>query len=440
MLRASGTALGIATNVGGRVIVEGAVNTNGLWQPWCFFNNYYSKVGPSNVLSSTFNADYAAPAATGNDPTKLYRFTASSLALGESSSLWGLKWDSSSAQTLDLGPYDLTIGCGAMIVGGSLNKKVTSSGGQLIFGGEDVVYYVEGSGSFTNSAPVAWSKPAGSAYACPSLVFSRGSRTDGIVLDGEDRIGSYSNLFCYAYYGSARRTLTLAGPSDRTFYGTINGLFDLAKRGSGMLTIAGPNERRSGTFNVYEGRLVMAHANAPSPTVYEGAVCEVPAGVTLSGTVTVLTNGTLRGLGTTGTVALRAGSRVAPGTSGTIGTLTCGTHTTLSTNLVLAVRLGSVTNDSLKVSGNLTLPPTGETIGVEVSDASGGSVAVKGRSYVVATWTGTDPSSSPLWKVTTATPGTLDVSGATVAVDAAGNRIVLSGLRRVNRGLVVLIL
>jgi hypothetical protein len=441
VLRASGTAMGVATNVGGRLIVEGAVNTNGIWQPWCFFGNYYSKVFPSNVLSSTFNADYAAPAATGNDPAKLYRFTASSLALGETSSMWGLKWDSSSAQTLDLGSYDLTIGCGAMIVGGSLNKTIASSGGRLIFGGEDVVYYVEGSGAFTNSAPVAWSKPAGSPYAYPSLVFSRGNRTDGIVLDGEDQIGSYSNLFCHAYYSSARRTLTLAGPSDRVFYGTVNGLFDLAKRGAGTLTFAGPNERRSGSFSVYEGRVVLAHASAPSPTIYDGASCEVPAGATLSSvTITVQTNGTLCGLGTTGALALRAGARVAPGTADTVGTLTCGTHTYLSTNLVLAVRLGALTNDLLRVSGNLTLPPTGETIGVEVSDASGGVAPVKGKSFVVGTWTGTDPFTSPTWNVTTATPALLDVSAASVAVDSTGNRLVLSGLRRVSRGTVVLIL
>jgi hypothetical protein len=354
--------------------------------------------------------------------------------------MWGLRVDGSTEQTLDLGAHDLTIKSGSLIAVGNNSKTITSAGGRLVFGGEDLLFDTEGTGALTISAPLAWSKPEGSAQARPSLVFSRGRRVENVILDGEDQIGQYEALFNYGYNG-AIRWLVLGGPSDRTFNGPVNGYFSLEKRGAGRLTFKGPNQRRGGTLYVAEGAVVLAHTNAPAATVLTNALCEVAEGVVLSGvTLTVLTNGTLRGLGTTASVAMRAGSRIAPGTADVLGTLTCGTHTYLSTNLVLAVRVNAVTNDVLKISGNLTLPPTGERICLEVSDAASGAAAVKGKSYTVASWTGTDPATDPAWSVTTATPGLLDVSAATVTVDKAGNRIVVSGLRPAVRGTMVLML
>ncbi len=438
--RASGTALGIGASAGGRVIVEGATLTNGIWKPWCFINGYYSKVDSSNALVATVNADYLTAGATGSDPTRLYRFSTAELTLAEPSSMWGLRVDGAMEQTLALGAHDLTIGSGSLILVGSLNKTISSAGGRLVFGGEDLLFDIEGSGAVTISAPLAWSKPAGSEMVRPSLVLSRGRRTDNVILDGEDQIGEYHALFSYSYY-SAMRTLVLGGPSDRTFFGPVGGYFNLEKQGPGTLTFKGANDRRGGGLNVKEGKVVLAHANAPGPTVMTNAVCEVAEGVALSGvTIGVHTNGTLRGLGTTAAVALRAGARIAPGNEDTVGALTLATNTTLPTNLVLAVRLNAVTNDLLKVSGSLTLPPTGERLVVEMSDTTGGAVSVKGKSYVVTTWTGTDPATTPAWEVTTATPGLLDVSEAVVTIDKTGNKLVVTGLKPAVRGTLIRVL
>jgi hypothetical protein len=440
--RVSGTSLGIAASVGGRFIVEGATNTNGIWQPWCFMNGYYAKVIANASITNTVDADYLTAAASANDPNRIYRFNAADLTLEEDTSMWGLRWDRSTAQTLNLGGYDLTIGSGSMIIVGSLDKSITSSGGQLVFAGEDILFDIAGTGACRLSAPLAWSKPAGSSMVRPSLVFSRSQRTDGVILDGEDRIGEYDTLYGNGYYSSAQRTVVLGGPSDRTFYGPVVGHFNLEKRGPGTLTFKGANHRRGGSLNVVEGCVVLAHTNAPAPIVMTNAVCEVAAGIALSSvTVTVQTNATLRGLGTTTTVALQAGARIAPGATNQIGTLTFGTHSTLPTHAVLAIRIGAATNDLLKVNGNLTLPPNGEPINISVSDNSGGAESVKGKSYVVGRWTGTNPGTVPVWNVTTPTPGLLDVSGATVTV-VAGNtkQIVLSGLKPAIRGTVVLVL
>jgi hypothetical protein len=444
--RASGTALQVTTNTGGRLIVEGATNTNGTWQPWCFFGPNYSKVGPANTLSSTFTADYLTPAATGSDPTKLYRLTEVSLALEEDSSMWGLKWDSSSAQTLDLGPYDLTIGSGAMIVYGNSNKRITASGGRLVFGGEDVVYYVEGSASFTNSAPVAWEKPGGSAVTCPSLVFARGNRTDGITLDGEDRIGTYSNLYCYAYYSSTRRTLTFAGPSDRTFNGTVNGVFNIDKRGSGTLTFAGPNERRSGGFSVYEGRAVLAHATAPAPTVYEGAACEIAESVAYNSRPVLQPGGTLAGSGTLlqsmGTAQLLSGARLAPGTVGQAACFTFNSTVALAGDADFDIKIDTATNDSVRVVNTFTLPPSGSTFTFRLSDLSNGTAPINGRDFVVVRWVGSLANSGNTINtvVENASPATLDTTDAVVTLNESARTITISGVRAVTKGTLIMAL
>lgn len=444
--RASGTALQVTTNTGGRLIVEGATNTNGTWQPWCFFGPNYSKVGPANTLSSSFTADYLTPAATGSDPTKLYRLTAASLALEEDSSMWGLKWDSGSAQTLDLGPYDLTIGSGAMIVYGNSNKRITASGGQLVFGGEDVVYYVEGSASFTNSAPVAWEKPGGSAVTCPSLVFARGNRTDGITLDGEDRIGSYSNLYCYAYYSSARRTLTFAGPSDRTFTGSVNGVFNIDKRGAGTLTFAGPNERRSGGFSVYEGRAVLAHATAPAPTVYGGAACEIAEGVAYNSRPVLQPGGTLAGSGTLlqsmGTAQLLSGARLAPGTASQAACLTFNSTVALAGDVDFDIKIDTATNDIVRVVNTFTLPPSGSTFTFRLSDLSNGTAPIDGRDFVVVRWVGSLANSGNTINtvVENASPATLDTADAVVTLNGTARTITISGVRAVPKGTLIMAL
>jgi hypothetical protein len=329
-----------------------------------------------------------------------------------------------------------------MIIAGSLDKNITSSGGQLVFAGEDVLFNIIGSGACRISAPLAWSKPAGSSLARPSLVFPRSMRSDGIILDGEDRIGEYHALFGYGYYSSALRTVVLGGPSDRTFYGPVTGFFNIEKRGAGTLTFKGANQRRGGNLTVTEGCVVFAHANAMTATIQTNAICEIPEGVALvSGTtITLQTNATLRGLGASVTLSLQPGSRLSPGATNKIGTLTLATNAPIPTNGVLTVRIGSATNDLLQVNGNLTLPGAGAPFNISVSDASGGAEQVKGKSYTVLRWTGNDPATEPAWQFMTTTPSLIDVSAATITVDKTNNRIVLSGLKPARHGTVMTVL
>jgi autotransporter-associated beta strand protein len=442
--RASGTSILVTTNGTGRLLVDGATNVNGTWQPWCFFGSLYSKVGPDSTIAATPTSDYLTPAATGNDATKLYQFAAASLALGETSSMWGLRWSSSSAQTLDLDAYDLTIGSGAMSVAGSLGKRITSSGGKLVFGGEDVIFYVDGSGTFTNSAPLAWSKPVGSSYTRPSLVFIRGSRTDGIVFDGQDLIGDYDSFYAQTY-NSARRKITLGGPSDRTFYGPIVGVCDLEKTGAGSLTFVGPNNRRSGGLTVKEGRVILAHASAPTPTV-TNAICEVAAGISIAATPVIQAGATMAGLGTfAAAVYPVSGIRIAPGSATIPGGLVFGSHLSLTNNPVTAIafdiRIAATTNDNLRVVGNFTKPASDSTMTFRVSDASNGAAQINGKSFVVVRWGGTfvNGATDVSYVVENGTPNLLDTTDAVVTLDGTAKTITITGLRSVPKGTTILV-
>jgi autotransporter-associated beta strand protein len=443
--RASGTSMLIEPRNGGRLIFEGASNVNGIWHPWCFDGAFYTKVGDGNAIVATVPADYTVLGTTGNDPLKIHRFSDASLSLGENVSVWGLRWDRSSSQTLDLGVYGLTIGSGAMIVAGVERKTIISSGGQLIFAGEDVIYNVEGSGAFTNSAPVAWAKPSGSSYTCPSLVFTRGYRTDGIVLDGEDHIGNYSNLNNSAYYSSVR-TLTLAGPSDRTFHGPLTGIFNLEKRGSGTLTFNAANLRRGGTFNVYEGRVIIGHASGPAPTIHPGGRCEIAENVSYNNRPVIEAGGILGGSGaltvSMGTDQIKSGARLAPGTSAKAGRLAFNNTVGIAGDLTFDIKIDAATNDNVRVVNTFTLPPSGSTFTFRVSDLSNGAARLNGRTFVVVGWAATlgNAANTIHFAVENASPASIDTSNAVVTLDPSAKTITLSGLRTYPKGTVIKVL
>lgn len=421
--RAPGTALLVTTNNAGRLFVDGAVNTNGTWQPWCFFGDYYSKAGPDQSVGSTAGADYAALASTGNGATGLYRFGDASLTLGATTSVWGLRWDGSVPQTLDLGPYDLTIGSGAMSLGAGTNRTITSSGGQLVFGGEDVILNVINTGTCTISAPLAWSKPAGSPMVRPSLVFVRGGRAGGgIVLDGEDRIGNYDSL---GVYNTGRPSLVFAGPSNRTFHGPVNGLVTLEKRGSGVLTFAGADQRRAGTLVVTEGRIVLAHASAPRPTI-TNAVCEVAAGITYASAPITGPGVTFAGLGTFGaTINPLAAHRIAPGTPTVAGCLTFGNQFAPVGDLGFDIKLDVATNDNVRIVNTFTKPPAGSTFTFRVTDLSNGTAEINDGSFVVLRYVGTLALSGNLLNlvVESGSPNRLDATNASALLNTTTRTI-----------------
>lgn len=440
--RKPGTAL-TTSSLGSAIYVTmtgESVNTNGLWKPWASdvgFDPKFIKVNASGQLSTLATGDYGTLAASGNSATSVYQMKASTLALSANENVWALRFypTTSGTQTLDLGANDLKIGSGAMLFYNG-ETTINSSGGCLRFGGNEI--FVNGNVNGSGSKTIAIHAPIATDGGSSNYLVVANMNYDKLILDGEDRIGTYAGV-----YGMAHgKTIELGGASDRAITGLINGKFNLVKSGSGALTCTGSDVRSSGSTTVNGGRLVIgAFGSLGSATVNAGGRLETAAGITGNGNNTINTNGTLGGHGTFANngLTLNAGCRLAPGTPTTIGVLTLGYNITLPTAAGLDVKLGAGTNDLLKINGSLTLPATDKPLNVSVADLSEGAENPKGRTYVVAKWTGNNPSTSPTWTVTTTSPLKLDVASAIVTVDTTTKQIKLSGLKTVPNGSVLVV-
>ena len=433
--RVSGTSLLFSDANGGRTRITGATNTNGIWKPWAFNGSNYVKVGADDTILACATGDYLALASAGNDPTKLYK-TASNIALTDDTGVWGLRLYATTAQTLDLGAHDLTLGSGSLIATGNGNKLVTGTTGKLIFAGDDVIINTDGTGTLTNEAAITWSKPGGSTQTHPSLVFARGYR-DIVSLAGEDQIGTYSNLFGSVYQSTTRTILALDGPSDRTFNGTVVGIFNLEKRGPGTLTFNGPDWRRAGGVTVYEGRLVAGVTGAPVPTggVKAGARYDLAAGLDLYNYPRIEAGGTIGGLGRDlyplGTKYFLPGAIMSPGMKDEVGLFTITSTFSPAGDFVYEVEVDETDNDRLHVVGAFTFPPTGSTVTFRIKDLSNRTAQMRNRDLLVLTsqtaMGGTDNIVN--YVVESASPQVFDTSEAEVLVDATARTITIAGIK-----------
>lgn len=440
--RKPGTAL-TTSSLGSSIYITlngETANTNGLWKPWASdvaWDPKFIKVNASGQLSTLVSADYATLLASGNSPTSICQMKDTTLTLTSNENIWALRFypTTSGSQTLDLGTKDLTIGSGSLLFYNG-DTSITSSGGCLRFGGNEI--FVNGNVNGTGSKIIAIHAPIANDGSISNYIAVANLGYDKLLLDGEDRIGTYAGL-----YGMASdKSIELGGASDRTITGLLNGKFALIKSGTGSLTCSGSDVRSYGSTIVNGGRLVIgAFGSLGSATVNAGGRLETASGVIGNGYNTINTNGTLGGHGTFANngLVLNAGCRFAPGTPTSIGVLTLGYNISLPTGAGLDVKLGVETNDLLKINGSLTLPANGQPLEVSVADISGRTENPRGRTYTIAKWTGNNPSTSPTWTVRSASPKVLDVSNAIVTLDTSAKQLLLSGLTSVSHGLVVVI-
>lgn len=452
----TGSILELSVSNKGRFVVAGAANTYGIWQPWCLMTNgRYTKVDASGAIVATVNGDYLAPSPAGNSANAIYRFADAELALEEDTAVYGLLWDRSSAQTLALGGYDLAIKSGTLPMTGNGAKIISSTGGALKFGGEDIIIYTMGSDTCEINAPMEWEKPAGSEVDYPALIFPNCGRVGGMFLNGEDRIGDYGPLHAHTFYSynynavQGTGTLVFGGPSDRTFHGDITGVMALEKRGPGTLTLRGASKARKATLNVYEGCARLAHETPVKPTVHAGGACEIAGGITIlnTHTPTINSGGMIMGDGSVaGGMTLNSGATVAGGGVGRVGCLTIGsgrwTDINLKDALTVALKIDTGTNSLVKVGQNLSFPsnasnPDAETtITIDVTDLSERQALLRDVVFTVLTWDALKNYNAGLvsFEVTTSMPNRIDTSNAVATFDTAARKLFVSGLRYVSQG------
>lgn len=395
---------------------------------------------PSHVvvesgLVKRFSAYTALPASGGSAAT-LHNVTANLSLTGDVDTL-ALMVRQSGANNiaLDLGSHDLRVASGSIGFGMAKSHTILASGsGRLVVGSQDVTFFASstaGTDIMTVSAPLATSVAGPHHLIVPLL------RTlSKLQLTGADQIGSYSNLVIAGGGGA----LELGGPSDRAFVGDITGWGNLVKSGTGTLRLAGTDLRGMGGMTVTGGRLQVATAGAlrwdtwtDGSLVVTNATLEVESGVVWNARFTLSSGATLTGDGKVNTTKTILGtSHVAPGK--TVGKLTTaaltfndGSH--IDWDLGSGVATAGTDYDLLRVEGNLVLP-TG-TVTVNIGDAGTRTESLKGKTFTVAEWTGTDPANTPTWSVVNQAPETVDTTGALLSIDPANNQIVLSGLKDV---------
>jgi len=422
-----------------KIRIQGeSVNTNGIWHPWAIQRGVdsYVRVDANGCLIPLATTDYLTLPASGSLATGIYHATNATFALAASEEVYGFRMDYANTQVFDLGTNDLTIGCGALLFANGGAKTINSSGGRLIFRGNEVIIAGQLGSTATNlaiHAPLA-STATGAVYLCMPDI----NNVNVMTLDGADYIGTYAGLT--AALRTFQSTLWLGGPSDRTINGPLCGYFALVQAGTGTLRLNGVDQRTGSGIDVKTGRVVIGNAAALSstPTVRTGARLDVAAGVVWPSNFTVETNATLGGGGTFGRngPTLANGVHIAPGDG--VGTLTM-SNLTLNANTVIEWELGSGTNaagvdyDLLHVTGSLTLPGPTTNLVVAVADTSKGSTQANGARFTIIDWTGANPLTNQTWSVSNSSPATLDTSTAMVQVNTTDKKIYLSGLKSLGR-------
>ncbi|NLB70317.1 MAG: hypothetical protein GX804_11680 [Lentisphaerae bacterium] len=452
--RANGTSATLTYSKSGRLIIENAQNHNGIWVPWMLHGGHYVKVDDSGAIVQTVNADYETPASTGNDASEIYRFADTDLELTENTEVYGLLWDRSSAQTLNLGENDLTIGCGTLLITGNGDKTITSSGGSLVFGGEDIILFVNGNGKAEIGVPIAWNKPSGSTVEYPSVVFPNVAKNDGVHFTGKDLIGDYGSFHAYTYDNNSLRSLYFGGPSDRRFHGDITGVMAIEKTGTGTLELYGESLARKVSLFIREGIVKIGNINAPRPEVYEGGACEVLEGIAIPSTrtPTMKPGGMIMGDGTVrSNFTLDDDVKLSGGSAGKVGTLTLcvdnGAKLTLKDGNTLSVKIdagekNAAVNSLVKVGQKIVFPKdTPITFKVDVTDLSEGTALVKDKVFTVMEWDSLDNFDEELvtFEITTSEPWRVGISNATVDFDTVAKKMMLSGIELSGRGSAIIV-
>jgi len=449
LVQYNGTGGTPGTNQQIRVPIEPMVN--GLWRPWAlmYTKAHYVKIDNNGCLLTLATGDYTELPASGASTAIVYRSSASTLAMTASQEVSGLRLDYNGDQTLDLGTNDLTIGGGTLLMGAAGTKTIASSGGRLVFRGNDIIVSTAFS-ALTNviiHAPLAITGSGDKYLSLPDL-----NNTVSITIDGADQVGTYAGIYGAAAWG---KQLILGGPGNRTVTGALAGYWNLVKMGSGAFTLNGRDARPANcNTDIKEGRVVLGSANAfvgsggNTPTLRSGARFEIASGITNALQNWLMESGATIGGGGTWqksvSLTLTNATHIAPGNGiGGIGAFTVlpgGLTLTLSPDTMLEWELGNGTNapgadyDVFHVGtavslGSIALPATGSNMIVRVFDTSAGATKVDGAKFTIIDWTGaTSPATSPIWVISNASPKTISTAGAFVTVSNAVKKIFLSGL------------
>jgi len=407
-------------------------------------------------------SEHLTLAASGNADTAPSIMGDEALTLSEDADIWALTLNRSGTQTLALADRKLSIGSGGLIFCGSGTKQISVTTGELNFGGEQIVIANRNTGC-TNliSAPISWIRPAGSLKQYPDLmayVRNGGDNGAGLILNGEDRIGDYGDLYVDSASDKSKTVLEFSGPSDRRFHGKVNGKFLIVKSGSGSLELLGTvgSLQTSSSISVQEGRLCVGMKGfSASVSVASGAELVSLDSGTLSVQPTVAAGGILGGvgklpgLGGNGgdkTRKLAGGVIIRPGLDGMPGYLYNEGDFGPNGNFTLDIAVTETSNSLFQVKHNYLAKTSKVT--VSLCDPSKGLAKIKPERKITVfkitdQWTGDNVDWNNIAiELANGSPKYLDLSNAVIDKNFTGKKITLSisGLKSIPpRGIYLLI-
>ena len=342
-----------------------------------------------------------------------------------------------------IGENDWRLTLGAIFTNTSASKRVRSSGGRVIFGADNVYFYLGGGGDFEISAPIAWERPDSVAEdTFPSLVIS-GTSKENIIFSGEDQIRDWYGVVMDC--GRVVSTIHFAGDSDRVIHGPLIGRNNTASSGTGTLTLAGPDSRRWGAHSCYAGTTVLAHPQAPSPsTITNGAVCYVADGIAhqSGGTIAVHAGGQFGMQGEQASaryVWVYEDGCVAGGAPGETGVLRLETLRPQA-DFIIRQKFGPETQSGIAVNQYYPLASQERIITIAVEDVSGGQRILSPSDVfpvLIASRRDGVEEGQETFLIENLSPGSFDTSAAEVWLDSSDNTIYLTGLRSLQGTLLV---
>lgn len=460
LARSSGALLRITSDTTSKIMrIDGLENSHGLIGPWALSQNSGGYLTmDANDATRVIALDVTklpVLAATGNSDALPVRFQDTSCLLGEKANLWALCWTRMAEQTLELGANDLSLQSGGMLIASAGRKRITSEGGALRFGADEIVLVAKNNTPGTTneiSAPIVWDRPSGSAKTYPDLTIDNEISDGRILFNGADRIGDYGNL--YVHGQSDKTYLEFAGASDRVFHGSLGGVFRIVKSGTGLLSFMGSNDSCQRAF-VYanEGEVRFSGSSFPLAEVSSGAVATMVDGASCRSAPIIRAGGCMAGCGALpnmGKAQALDGCRFAPGVSGQPGLLTMDTFTP-GGDFAIDVTVTATSNSLFQVKkqyfATAVTAKTNPEILVRVSDPARGQASLKPEREIIVfknTDKDTGDAKSNLEAISVrlenGTPKFIDMSGATIEkrIDGKSLTVVVSGLKSISRGIVII--
>lgn len=422
-------------------VFENLEKVNGVADPsflWVHFT-YPVCINSFGALDSQTNiTPWPADGATSPEGIYAVKNASQTIDLQNDSEIYLLRHEYSNVdekEAINLNEFDLTVGSGTLLFQSRGNKRFQSSGGALVFGGEDIRIAATDRNLWLDFAcPVEWRKPSGSKVQYPSLVFLSAGATN-TVFSGEDRIVHYGGINIDS--GNPIAAVTFKGDSDRVFHGDIVGRNQIYNRGTGTLTFLGEDLRRTTGLYCESGITVVGNANGPAPnTILDGAVFILADNTeyTSARSITSSEGGVFCMEGDSASVQnhkISVPCIVEGGAPGHVGIFSTRGDFTPGTNYTVRLKIGETASSRMEINRYSPTSNGPRTVTICVTDITDGARVVRpGETFTAMHYNNISKfvPGDDIYVVENGSPGSLNTNAAQAVYDEEAMAVIVTGI------------